>query len=80
MLVRDCRRRSSHGGTKIAITGHGFFKDFTVKDGNIIPNSRPSWAPPVGSSTRCREIAGIYVRSQSVRPVSAAPRTSFFWT
>jgi hypothetical protein len=27
-----------HGGTKIAITGHGFFKDFTVKDGNIIEN------------------------------------------
>ncbi len=26
------------GGTKIAITGHGFFKDFTVKDGNIIEN------------------------------------------
>ncbi len=28
----------THGGTKIAITGHGFFKDFTVKDGNIIEN------------------------------------------
>jgi hypothetical protein len=28
----------SHGGTKIALTGHGFFKDFTVKDGNIIEN------------------------------------------
>jgi hypothetical protein len=28
----------AHGGTKIAITGHGFFKDFTVKDGNIIEN------------------------------------------
>ena len=28
----------SHGGTKIAVTGHGFFKDFTVKDGNIIEN------------------------------------------
>jgi hypothetical protein len=27
-----------HGGTKIAITGHGFFKDFTLKDGNIIEN------------------------------------------
>jgi Protein of unknown function (DUF3386) len=27
-----------HGGTKIALTGHGFFKDFTVKDGNIIEN------------------------------------------
>jgi len=26
------------GGTKIAITGHGFFKDFTVKDGNIVEN------------------------------------------
>jgi hypothetical protein len=26
------------GATKIAITGHGFFKDFTVKDGNIIEN------------------------------------------
>jgi hypothetical protein len=29
---------AAHGGTKIAITGHGFFKDFTVKDGNIIEN------------------------------------------
>ena len=28
----------SRGGTKITITGHGFFKDFTVKDGNIIEN------------------------------------------
>jgi hypothetical protein len=28
----------AHGGTKIAVTGHGFFKDFTVKDGNIIEN------------------------------------------
>jgi hypothetical protein len=28
----------AHGGTKITITGHGFFKDFTVKDGNIIEN------------------------------------------
>jgi hypothetical protein len=27
-----------HGGTKIAITGHSFFKDFTVKEGNIIEN------------------------------------------
>jgi hypothetical protein len=26
------------GGTKIALEGHGFFKDFTVKDGNIIEN------------------------------------------
>jgi len=26
------------GGTKIKLTGHGFFKDFTVKDGNIIEN------------------------------------------
>jgi hypothetical protein len=26
------------GGTKIALSGHGFFKDFTVKDGNIIEN------------------------------------------
>jgi hypothetical protein len=28
----------SHGGTKIAVSGHGFFKDFTVKDGQIIEN------------------------------------------
>src|SRR5271166_1968427 len=28
----------THGGTKIALSGHGFFKDFTVKDGNIIEN------------------------------------------
>jgi hypothetical protein len=28
----------AHGGTKIIITGHGFFKDFTVKDGNIVAN------------------------------------------
>ncbi len=28
----------AHGGTKIALTGHGFFKDFTIKDGNIIEN------------------------------------------
>ena len=28
----------AHGGTKIALTGHGFFKDFTVKDGNIVEN------------------------------------------
>jgi hypothetical protein len=28
----------AHGGTKITITGHGFFKDFTVKDGNIVEN------------------------------------------
>jgi hypothetical protein len=27
-----------HGGTKIAVSGHGFFKDFTVKDGQIIEN------------------------------------------
>jgi len=27
-----------HGGTRISITGHGFFKDFTVKEGNIIEN------------------------------------------
>ncbi len=26
------------GGSKIAITDHGFFKDFTIKDGNIIEN------------------------------------------
>ncbi len=28
----------AHGGTKIDISGHGFFKDFTVKDGNIVEN------------------------------------------
>ncbi|MGC8643606.1 MAG: DUF3386 family protein, partial [Isosphaeraceae bacterium] len=28
----------SRGGTKLKLTGHGFFKDFTVKDGNIIEN------------------------------------------
>jgi hypothetical protein len=28
----------SLGGTKITITDHGFFKDFTIKDGNIIEN------------------------------------------
>jgi hypothetical protein len=28
----------ARGGTKIALSGHGFFKDFTVKDGNIIEN------------------------------------------
>jgi hypothetical protein len=28
----------ARGGTKIALTGHGFFKDFTVKDGHIIEN------------------------------------------
>ena len=28
----------AHGGTKIALEGHGFFKDFTIKDGNIIEN------------------------------------------
>jgi Protein of unknown function (DUF3386) len=28
----------AHGGTKIALEGHGFFKDFTVKDGHIIEN------------------------------------------
>lgn len=28
----------SRGGTKIKLTGHGFFKDFTIKDGNIIEN------------------------------------------
>jgi hypothetical protein len=28
----------ARGGTKITLTGHGFFKDFTVKDGNIIEN------------------------------------------
>jgi hypothetical protein len=27
-----------NGGTKIALEGHGFFKDFTVKDGNIVEN------------------------------------------
>ena len=37
VLLRDCRG-GRHGGTKIAITGHGFFKDFTVKEGNIIEN------------------------------------------
>jgi hypothetical protein len=29
---------AAHGGTKITLTGHGFFKDFTVKDGNIVEN------------------------------------------
>ena len=28
----------AHGGTKIALEGHAFFKDFTIKDGNIIEN------------------------------------------
>ena len=28
----------SRGGTKIKLSGHGFFKDFTIKDGNIIEN------------------------------------------
>jgi hypothetical protein len=28
----------AQGGTKIAVSGHGFFKDFTVKDGQIIEN------------------------------------------
>ena len=28
----------SRGGTKIKVSGHSFFKDFTVKDGNIIEN------------------------------------------
>ncbi len=28
----------AHGGTKIAVSGHGFFKDFTVKEGNIVEN------------------------------------------
>src|SRR6516165_470759 len=28
----------SRGGTKIKVSGHGFFRDFTVKDGNIIEN------------------------------------------
>jgi Protein of unknown function (DUF3386) len=27
-----------HGGTKLALSGHGFFKDFTVKDGTIVEN------------------------------------------
>jgi hypothetical protein len=27
-----------YGGTRIALEGHGFFKDFTVKDGNIVEN------------------------------------------
>jgi hypothetical protein len=28
----------AHGGTRIALEGHAFFKDFTVKDGTIIEN------------------------------------------
>ena len=28
----------SRGGTKIALKGHAFFKDFTIKDGNITEN------------------------------------------
>jgi hypothetical protein len=28
----------AYGGTKIAVSEHGFFKDFTVKDGNIVEN------------------------------------------
>ena len=28
----------TQGGTKIALSGHPFFKDFTVKDGNIVEN------------------------------------------
>jgi hypothetical protein len=28
----------SRGGTRIKVTGHGFFKDFTIKEGNIIEN------------------------------------------
>jgi hypothetical protein len=27
-----------HGGTRIALEGHAFFKDFTIKEGNIIEN------------------------------------------
>jgi hypothetical protein len=28
----------AHGGSKLALEGHGFFKDFTIKDGNIVEN------------------------------------------
>ena len=28
----------TRGGTKIKVSGHGFFTDFTVKDGHIIEN------------------------------------------
>jgi Protein of unknown function (DUF3386) len=28
----------TQGGTKILVSGHGFFKDFTVKDNNIVEN------------------------------------------
>jgi len=28
----------AHGGTRIALLGHAFFKDFTIKEGNIIEN------------------------------------------
>jgi hypothetical protein len=28
----------AHGGTKIMVSGHAFFKDFTVKDGHLIEN------------------------------------------
>jgi Protein of unknown function (DUF3386) len=28
----------AHGGTKIAVADHAFFKDFTVKDGNFVEN------------------------------------------
>jgi hypothetical protein len=27
-----------YGGSKISVDGHGFFKDFTIKDGNIVEN------------------------------------------
>jgi hypothetical protein len=41
-VFRDCtfaiEGEGSLGGTKIKVSGHSFFKDFTVKDGNIIEN------------------------------------------
>jgi hypothetical protein len=46
-----------HAGTKIAITGHGFFKDFTVKDGNIIENH--GGHDPMSSEVKVQQIVWL---------------------
>jgi hypothetical protein len=44
----------AHGGTKLIVTGHGFFKDFTVKDGTIVENHGGHGA--MSSEVRVRQV------------------------
>jgi hypothetical protein len=55
----------AHGGTKIAISGHGFFKDATIKDGNVIENH--GGHGDVASEVRVHQVV-LLVESGKVLP------------